>query len=172
MPRLKTKTTGLRTRAAFDRAINEIAEIAVRLRQLEADRDERIQAIREETDPAIQTTRDRRDALLTLAEDYALDNRYDLFPKGKSAATSLAEFGLRIGQPTLKTLNRRWTWIKVMQAVKDLHSGRFIRTKETLDKEAIRAQLGGDPTQLAVIGCRIEQTESFWVEPKEKPEEV
>lgn len=169
MSRITTKTTGLRSRAGFDETIDRIAELTVKLRGLEAKRDKRIQAIRDETGAEITAFIEQRDALLTMAEDYATENREEVFAKGaKTGETALALFGLRFGQPTLKLLSRKWTWDRVMAAIKGLPGlPQFVRVAESLDKEAIKAALGDKPEELAKIGCRIDQTEAFWVEPRD-----
>jgi phage host-nuclease inhibitor protein Gam len=167
--RITTKTTGLRSRSGFEDTIDRIAELTVKLRGLEAKRDKRIQAVRDESGPDILSVADQRDALMTLAENFALENRSELFAKeAKSGATTMAAYGLRLGNPTLKTLNRRWTWEKVKEAVKAASWAQFIRTEETLDKDGIKAQLGDKPEALASVGCRIDQSEAFWVEPKDR----
>ncbi len=166
--RLSTRGHGIQSQDAFERTIDLIAQLSVQLRILQAKMDKKLQAVRDEHGPAIQAVSDQIGAHLELAEAYAFEHKDEVFgPKRKSAATKLAEYGLRIGQPTLKTLNRRWTWAKVLEAVKATLPGRYVRTKEDLDKESIRAQLGNDPAALATIGLRIEQTEAFWVEPKD-----
>ena len=40
----------------------------------------------------------------------------------------------------------------------------FIVTKTIPDKDAMKIKL--TDTDLASVGCRIDQTESFWIEPK------
>lgn len=171
--RMTTRHTGPQTRAEYERTIDQIATLSVRARLLNAKMDRKLQAIRDEHGPALQQTLDQLDALLTVAEAYACEHRDELFAGGrKSGSTTLAEYGLRLGQPTLKPLNRRWTWAKVLEAVKAGMPGRFLRVKEELDKDGLRAQLGGDAATLATVGLRIEQSEAFWVEPKDGGEEA
>lgn len=166
---ITTRNRGLRDAAAFRAAVNEIAALSVRLRILEAKRDKRLQAVRDEHEPEIQAAADQRDALLALAEAYAAENRETVFLAGqKSGECELATYGMRIGNPTLKLLNKRWTWAKVLEVVKKALGEGFIRVQESLDKDAIKAAFGDSPSTLAEIGVRIEQTEAFWVEPKDR----
>lgn len=166
--RITTKSIGLRSRAALDQAVDQVSVLTTKIRILEAKRDKRLQAVREEHGAEITAAIEQRDALLTVAEAYVPEHRDEIFADGgKTASTALATFGLRLGQPTLRPINRRWTWAKILDAVKEAYGARFIRAKEELDKDAIKAQLGDNAGDLAKVGCTIEQTEAFWVEPRE-----
>lgn len=61
-------------------------------------------------------------------------------------------------------MNKKWSWEEVLNALKTMSLTEFIVTKESADKDALKAKM--DDAQLASIGCRIDQEESFWVEPK------
>ena len=84
----------------------------------------------------------------------------------KSADTALAFFGFRIGNPTLKLLNRKWSWESVLEAVKRSFPGQFVRLSEAVDKDALKVQLTDE--QRAEVGCRIDQVETFFVEAKDQ----
>lgn len=167
--RLKASKTGLRTRAEFDQALDEIAELQVALRTHEAKRDKGLQAVRDEHAPKIDELKERLSAKFLLAEKYAEQHRAEIFPTAKkSGDTGLSLFGFRLGNPTLKTLNKRWTWDSVLAAVKSAFGGkRFVRVKEELDKDALKSELSDE--QLATVGCRVEQAEEFFVEAKDQP---
>lgn len=161
----RIKSTGFETRSEFDAAMNDIASMTVELRKLEAERDEKVQAVQEQFNDDIGDIKQKISGLAAQGEKYALAHRTDLLPgKKKSGETSLAFFGFRTGQPTLVTLNRKWTWATVIAALKAQGLGRFIVTKETPDKDAMKAHLNDE--QMAAVGCRVKQTEAFWVEPK------
>ncbi|MDX2110597.1 MAG: host-nuclease inhibitor Gam family protein [Verrucomicrobiota bacterium] len=165
--RLKSKSTGLTSSIEFRSTIDQIATLQLRANLLIARRDKKIQAIREEADGEIGATQAERDRLLLLAESYASAHRDELLPTDrKSVETPLAIFGFRIGNPTLKTLNSRWTWERVKERCQELKLTQFLVQKETLDKDRIKTDLTTDAA-LANIGCRIEQAESFFIEPKD-----
>lgn len=164
----RIKATSFTSHAEFESALDQIAAAQVNLRTLEAYRDRDLQAVRDRHAPAIDAVAEFLKRQIVLAEKYAETHRDEVLPgKLKSAETALAVFGFRKGNPTLKPLNKRWTWDSVLEAVKARFKGRFIRTKEELDKDAIKAQL--DDEQLAAIGCRIDQADDFFVEAKEQP---
>lgn len=160
----RIKAPALKTREEFLSAVNHSAALQTQRRQLAARRDEKIQNIQddfagrlEELDAEIATN-------ATLAEKYAETHRDELFPtKVKSDRCGLATFGFRLGQPTLVLLNRRWSWDSVIEAVKATFAGRYVRSKDTLDKDSLKAEL--DAAQLAGIGCRIQQNDTFYIEP-------
>jgi phage host-nuclease inhibitor protein Gam len=164
----RIKAPAIATRADFDAAIDALARNEVSLRIAEARRDAKIQQARELFEPEIVSLTEMRDALALAAEKFAEEHRDELFPgKLKSAETPLAHFGFRLGQPTLKLLNRKWTWDGVLDALQAHGLSRFIRVRREPDKDGLKQHC--PPEQLAAIGCRIDQAETFYVEPKEKP---
>jgi phage host-nuclease inhibitor protein Gam len=166
----RIKAPSLKTRAEFDEAVDEIARLTVELRKGEAQRDAEIQKVREQYEPAITVVTDTLKLLALSVEKFAEDHRDDLFVgKVKSSETSLAIFGFRLGQPTLKTLSKAWTWERVLEALVDGGLKRFVRTKSEPDKDAMKQHL--TPEQLASVGCRIDQAETFFVEPKDRGDE-
>jgi phage host-nuclease inhibitor protein Gam len=170
MPKKTTriKAPSLATPTAFAAAIDDLARIEVELRKAEARRDARLQAVRADYEPVVGSLQDQREALALAVEKFAVEHRDDLFPgKIKSAETPLAIFGFRLGQPTLKPLNRSWTWDRVLEELGARGLARFIRTTRAPDKDALKQHL--PPEELAAVGCRIDQTETFFVEPKDQP---
>jgi phage host-nuclease inhibitor protein Gam len=163
----RIKASSLRTRAEFDAAVDQLARTTVELRKLEAARDEQLQRVRATFDEPCADRSSQIDGLALAVEKYAEEHRDELFTgKVKSSETALALFGFRFGQPTLKTLNKAWTWDRVLEQLDSLNLGRFIRTKRECDKDAMKQHL--DAAALATVGCRIDQAETFFVEPKEQ----
>ncbi|MGH8017022.1 MAG: host-nuclease inhibitor Gam family protein [Opitutaceae bacterium] len=166
----RIKASSFAHRAEFDKALDNIAMLQVKLRILEGKRDKAIQAIRDEHGPRIDEVAGELKRLVVLAEKYAETHRAEILPTGKkSAETALACFGFRIGNPRLVLLNRKWSWESVLQACKSAFGERFVRRTESVDKDALKTQLADD--ELAQVGCRIEQTEAFFIEAKDQPRE-
>jgi phage host-nuclease inhibitor protein Gam len=168
----RLKAPSLQTRAEFDDVVNQIAALEVESRKLAAKRDAKIQSVQEEFEPAETALQEKLSGLLVQAEKYALVHRAVLFPKEtKSDETPLARFGFRYGLPTLALLDRRWTWEQVVRILKLSKFKQFIRTVEEVDKEALKkANLPSD--DLAAIGVKITQSETFFIEPKLADAEV
>jgi phage host-nuclease inhibitor protein Gam len=161
----RVKSLGFETRGEFDAALDDVAAMSVSLRKMEADRDEELQAVQEAYNDDILDVKKKITGLIAQAEKYALSHRAELFPDGKKTSeTSLALFGFRTGNPTLALLNKKWTWDEVIHALKSMALTEFIVTRQAADKEALKARL--TDVELAAVGCRVNQDESFWVEPK------
>lgn len=160
----KTKLPAIENNDQLHATVDEIARLEVRVRSLEAKRDAAIQHVRIEHDAVIESDKARLTSLLKLAATYATVHRSSLFTGGmKSAASALARFGFRSGNPTLKVLNNKWNMDTVLVAVKKL--GKYFRTVEELDKQAIHDAKLTD-AELAAIGLRIDSGERFFVESK------
>jgi phage host-nuclease inhibitor protein Gam len=161
----RLKANNLTTKAQFLSCVDTIAVQQTRLRMLTAKRDKHIQRIQDEYQPEIAGTEEEMQTLLVQAERYAETHREELFPgKEKTAETELASYGFRLHPPALKPLNRKWTWDAVLAAVKRSFDGRFVKTEEKLVKDSLKAELSEG--QLATVGLRLEQPETFGVTPK------
>ena len=150
--------------AEFFRVLDQIAQDQLAREQALLDLETEINQVRERYEPVTKTLGDRLSAAVLRAEKYATIHRETLFGKTKSASTALTLFGFRLGQPTLKLLNSKWKWETVIAALKANKLDQFVVVKETPDKDGMKANLSDD--QLALVGTRIDQTESFFVEPK------
>jgi len=127
MPRVKSASL---TRNEFDQVINRIAELELQIRANTSVRDEAIQKIQNEFTPLETELQNQLKGYVAQAEKYAEEHREELFPnKAKSAQTSLAVFGFRLGNPTLALLNRKWTWEQVGKVLKTLGLTDLIQEK-------------------------------------------
>ena len=165
----RIKAPAIRSKSEFDATVDELARIEVELRKLTARQDARIQTIRAEFEPAITALQTQQEALALIAEKFAEENRDEILPgKLKSAETQQATYGFRYGNKVLKTLSRAWTWARVVEA---LEAGgeamaRFVRVEKSADKDGMKLHLTTE--QLASVGCRIDQAETFFVEAKDR----
>ncbi|MHB8520702.1 MAG: host-nuclease inhibitor Gam family protein [Limisphaerales bacterium] len=165
----RTKIVGpaVKTRADMESLVGEIADLTI-------DRDE----VQLELDAALKHARDLFEGRLsalnrTLVERterarcWAEANPSE-FGKFKSLELTHGTVGWRVGQPQLKTLTG-WTWDRVLDNLKTLAGlclG-YVRLKEEVNKAQIitdRDLLGAE--QLRMMGVRVVQEESFFVEPK------
>lgn len=167
--RLKSTAT-IDTQAQFEATVDQICKLQLDREALVTDRDRLLADIQEEHTPRIEAIGQEISAKLVLCEKFATTHRETLFGKLKSAASSLGLFGFRTGNPKLVLLNRKWKWDDVLQALKSLGKDALIRRKEEPDKEALKKL---DDAELASIGLRIDQEETFFIEPKrEDPERI
>ncbi len=156
LPAIETKDQLLTT-------IDDIARLEVSIRSREAKRDAALQTIRAEHDAVIEEQKARLKSLTKLAGTFSAAHRKDLFGNQKSSASALARFGFRIGNPTLKLLNNKWTWDSVLEALKKL--GKYTRTIEEVDKDGLKGAKLTD-TEYAEVGVRVTSGETFFVESK------
>jgi len=167
--RLKATVT-LATRHQFDAEVDAICKLQLDREQRVTLRDRLLMEIQEEYNPEIEAISQEISAKLLLCEKYATTHRETLFGKLKSAAANLGLFGFRTGNPKLVLLNRKWKWADVLNALKATGQGELIRTKEEADKDALKKL---EEHQLAAIGLRIEQDETFFIEPRRQdPERI
>lgn len=166
----RAKSTGLATRFAFEETVDRVSFIQVELRQLKAERDARVQQAQLHHADLITELEDELKAKLALCEKFADEHRTDLLAgKAKSADTPVARWGFRTGMPQLKLLSK-WTWEKVLVAIKAAGDASFIRTKEEVAKDVILSWAQENATQAAQtlpqIGVKVAQAETFYIEAK------
>lgn len=160
----RIKPTAFRTYAEFTDAVDEVARKQVDLTKLKARRDSRIQNVEAEFKDDIERIEGEISELVVLAEKYAVVHRAEIFSgETKTGASASANFGFRLGNPTLKALNRRWSQEETMKELRRLGMVDFIRVKEELDKNGLKARLSDE--QLASVGLRVCQSEAFFIEP-------
>lgn len=167
--RLKS-TAAITSQNQFESTVDDICKLQLDREQLVTLRDRLLSEIMEEHNPKIEAIGADISAKLVLCEKFATTHRESLFGKFKSASSSLGLFGFRTGNPKLVLLNRKWKWSDVLEALKSLGKTELIRTKEEPDKDAIKKL---EDSELAAIGLRIDQDETFFIEPKrEDPERI
>ncbi len=161
--RLKPESDIL-SKTEFEAVLDEIATLQIERDKLTVKRDKKLLELREAFDPEINTLNEKMQSRLLRADRFATIHRESLFGKLKSSATALTVFGFRLGNPTLKLLNKKWSWETVLETLKARSLTQFVISTEKPDKDSLKAQLNDE--ELAAVGCRIDQAESFFVEPK------
>lgn len=170
MAKISTRSSGLKSKAEFEAAANECAELEVELRRATAVLDKEIQQVRDRYEAEIASLTNRRDALLNACALYAGMHQDEVLTPGqRSGSTLVARYGFRLGLPTLVLLNSKHKWKTVVAAIKERGQefiDRFLTCPDPKpNKDALKAQL--DAAQLAELGCRIEQTDAFYLEAKD-----
>lgn len=166
MAKISTKQIGITTVSEYTATIDQIADLTVQRDKIQTKLDKAILAARDQHGPELETLNNQIAAKVAMAETFALRNRATLLANdAKSADTPKAKWGFRLGNPTLVLLSRKFTWAIVATKLAELGLGKYLKNSDPKpDKDRIKAEL--DTTKLAELGLRIEQTESFWVEPK------
>lgn len=170
-----TKKTRLKTTALPDavsreeaeRLVAEITDLTIKRTQLSADMDAEITAIRSRYETTLGNTDARIDSLTDQVRDWALANPEE-FGKKKSLEMTHGVIGFRTGMPKLKTLSG-FTFARVLHQLRVVAWGAaFIRIKEEPDKEALLSAYATkniSAAELRLVGVRVDQDETFFVEP-------
>lgn len=168
-PRIKTKPETFENADEFRDAINTIAKLQLKMRELQLRRDKALQRIQERTEPQIKDADEEVKRLVKKAERFADAHRCEIFTgDARTAHTELANYGFRYGTPKLKQL-KGWAADKIVEAIQAKGwAKRFLNTSPTIRKAEIKNQL--DNEQLQEIGYSLVRDEAFWVEAKAKEE--
>lgn len=169
--RIKTSTQ-VPTKEDFFAWVDEIAALQVDVACRAAARDAELQAVRERHEAPIREQEAQQKALMKAAQRFMKDNEAEVLATGlRSGETSLARFGLRLGQPTIACIADRSFTCVLRDLIELGDEGKeYLTFKEpTLDKEAIRLHMPEE--MFARMGLRHRQGETFWVEHKESEEQ-
>lgn len=155
------------SREEAERLVGEITDLTIKRNALTADMDAAVTAARARYEVTLANTEARIDSLTEQVRDWALSNPEE-FGKKKSLEMTHGVIGFRTGMPKLKTLSG-WTFARVLEALKGLSWGSgFTRVKEEVDKEGILSAFSSENIslgELREIGVRVDQEESFFVDP-------
>lgn len=170
MKKTRIKTAALPkavSRDEAERIVGSITTLTIQRNSLAADMDAEVTAARARYEVTLSNTEARIEALTEQVRDWALANPEE-FGKKKSIEMIHGVIGFRTGMPKLKTL-AGWTFARVLDSLKGLPwGGAFTRIKEEVDKEGILSAFSSEnltPGELREIGVRIDQEESFFVDP-------
>jgi len=156
------------TRAQAEATLGEIALLTIERNEQKLAMDRGITAIREAYETPISTLGKAIEEKTALLETWASANPDEFPPGRKSVEMVQGVIGYRTGMPKLKTL-LRWTWAKVLDAIKAAGITEFVRVKEEVDKEAILSAFAQErvtSADLKHFGVEVAQDEAFFVEPR------
>ncbi len=156
MTRLKPEQ--INTLDEFTSHVDSAAKIAARIKELEAQRDQRIHEIQAPANAELSELQSELDKHLALAQPYAERHRPVLLGKRKSASTLLAIYGFR-QQTSLKIEDAD----KLIDELDRLGRRSLLTVKTSLDKPAIRKAIADGET---FDGAALVSTDIFFVEPK------
>jgi phage host-nuclease inhibitor protein Gam len=155
-----TKSTLLKIEDVDD-SLKNIGYINARIKAAEAVMNEQQLTIQQRYEETTRTDREEKLRLEKEIELYCMSNR-DAFGNSKLMRLNFGEVAFRLSTASLRTL-KGYTWDSVMRMLKKLNMTQYIRTKEEVDKEALKAQLT-DTKDFAQIGLTLTQSESFYYE--------
>jgi len=161
------------TREEVESLVNQIAVCLNTRREIAAAKDAQKLAIDEAFASELSSLDETIKKHTALVQQWAEAHPAE-FVKRKSIDFASGTIGFRTGTPKLKTI-RTTKWEAVLEAlrlVKRLHA--YIRTEETVAKDKLLTDYANSIVSgedLATIGLKVVQEESFFVEPMlDKPE--
>ena len=184
MARIKAvKVAPVMTREEFESVVDEVAKMDVRRQKLVAELKKRHQDIDEKYGIEIKVIDKEIAEQQQRAGDYFADHAGELcFDGRRSGATKLANFGVRLGNPTVTKAGKfkKVAWKALGLIFDGIEALRqFVRNQPEVNKDAIldvfRDLKSNDQDKVAVAlekkavldeyGISMEQTEEFWIEP-------
>jgi phage host-nuclease inhibitor protein Gam len=158
----KIKTT-LKNFDEIDQKLLELAKHQSFIQSQEADMNDKIQDIRKRYDNLTAHINAVAKQISTDIENFCLLNRQD-FEKSKSKEYAHGIVGFRKSPPKILQLNRKYSWETIIELLKKMRLGMFIRKREEVDKEAILAAIFAKEItdeKLTDAGLKIDQSEKF-----------
>lgn len=163
--RIKTKAAAVNVPQSREMAAQAIAEIGVANRELAritADMNDALAKVKERYEQQAEPLRLQSEALTLGVQTWAEANRDSLTQNGKvkTAALTTGEIAWRLRPPSVRVTGSE----AVLDVLRRLGLGRFIRTKDEINKDAIL----NEPEAVShVPGIAISQGEDFVVVPFE-----
>ena len=160
--RIKIAASTIQTREEMEALVGEITALKTNEQRLTAEMNEAVNAVRQNYEAQLGAIDEDITAKTALARAWAEEHPAE-FGKGKSISMTHGDVGWRIGNPTLKTL-RGWTWDRVLESLRAGHWTKYLRVKSEVNKELLLADRA--TVNLADVGCRVVQDETFFIEPR------
>lgn len=160
--RVKPVPASLPVIQTLEEADATLARIAAHKRQIalvELGAEEEIEAVKLRAAGECETAKQEIAALEQALLRWGDYNKPSLFARKKSLELTFGVVGFR-ASTKLKTLSK-WTWERVLCALKDAKMTDCVRIKEEVDKEALK---GLAPEKLAEIGVKAAQEDVFFYE--------
>jgi len=150
------------TRADMEALVGQIATLKRDEAGQKLQMDKIVAKVKADFEESLARVADELKPLIVAAENWATSNP-DEFGKNKSIKMLHGVLGFRTGTPALKLL-RGWNWQKVTDAC-GIHLPNFLRSVPEVDKAALIGQREELSAAFPLIGVKIDQDESFFVEP-------
>ena len=167
----RVKHTPVTGRAECEQLIDELARLEVERQAKEVSLKEAHQRLDDELGPEIEELENRISGLMARVEPYIVEHQAEMFKPGqREGETVLSRYGIRLGNPTVGK-DRKYTWDDLCETFDlDPNTRKFVRTKSSVDKEALLKGWRENDTAFQSLAGRglvkITQAETVWVEAK------
>ncbi len=164
--RIKLKPKPPESREEMETLVGQIAGLKIQEHFLKVRMDEELKRVRAGYEEGLAQNLSAMEPLVARALAWAEAHPAE-FKGAKSLEMLHGTVGWRLDNPSLKTISG-WTWDRVLEKIKGMANLlQYVRTKEEVNKQALIADREGmGPDMLRLIGVKVVQEETFFVEPK------
>ena len=167
----KKKPKPLESWAAVNAALLRIKENEANVARLQGRLDNGMAKLQQRYSPQIDPLQTDLKELAEAVGDFVFVHRKELSEDGgaRSVLLEAGRVGLRLSPPKL-TIPKKHTWAKVLDVIREMPKSlrdKLIRTKETLDKDALTAAIEDgviDEDQRRKLGVSLTQVEIAYYE--------
>ncbi|MCS7054083.1 MAG: host-nuclease inhibitor Gam family protein [Ignavibacterium sp.] len=148
-------------------ALGELTKQLSFIQKQEAILNKKITEARKKFDEDVADAQQIVDVIKNDIEQFCIKNKNE-FEGKRSMEFKYGKIGFRINPPKVSQLNRKYTVATTLELVKKVFKGLYIRIKEEIDKDIILADYREgklNDKKLASVGLKIDQGETFFIEP-------
>lgn len=149
-----------------DKKLLELLQLQSFIAKKEADMNSRIQTVKEKYDVETADARAQTQLIETDIQVFCSMNKTD-FLKQRARKLTHGVIGFRTNPPKVIQLNKKFTIRTSLELLKKIYDDKYVRMKEEINKDAILSDYSSraiDDSNLAGVGLRIDQEETFFVE--------
>jgi phage host-nuclease inhibitor protein Gam len=164
-PKSQPQLEELKTLAECEEAMSCLLRHSTRREELEAERDRLMGDTNRMYQPSIELITSHQQSLELQLRQYYLTHAAEIEKDGaKILKLASGVMGMRLTPPSLKLLNKKWTWQSVLAALHTVFGDKFERIPPPEpNKQLIKTDLPAE--EMKVYGLKLEQEEIFYAEP-------
>lgn len=148
-------------------ALGVMAKHQALIKKKEGAMNEKITALKRRFEEETSDANAELEQLKIQVEDFCNKNQ-SAFDKQRTMVFVTGKVGFRTNPPKITQLNRKFTVAASIELIKRVFRGSYIRIREEIDKDLILVDYRNKKLtdqKLAGVGLRVDQGETFFVEP-------
>lgn len=149
-----------------DRKILELAKLQSVIAKEEAAMNGKINEVKEKFDERTKDLRAQAQLIEQEISDFATVNKAD-FMKERTKKLVHGSISFKTNPPKVSLLNRKYNNNTVIELIRKVFPGKYVRMKEEINKEQILidySEKSVDDEKLAGIGLKVDQDETFSID--------
>lgn len=150
-------------------ALKAYAEANSKLKEIEGELEQKLQAVRDEYAQEIEKLNTEKDECFDLVEHFSNENKEELFRSKRSLDWVHCHFGYRTGNKKVSAV-KGFTQKASLELAQDFGMEEFLRINPQLNKQAIISAWDDEEQRKKVEKIKLEvtQEETFFIDPKEE----